>query len=282
MNEIEFLLPYRGSFQLFKDAVESLFNQSDRRWTLKVIDNSDYKDLCANFLEGFQDSRIQYFKNAEILSISNNFQKALQLSHSKWVVIYGADDLLHPNYVSEMLKIIVSDPSIGFIHPQTIPISVSSEIIQNNLPDLIKRILNPSKGKQNEVIDHKQAIRRLAWGNYLYFPGIVWAREEIENFIFRSDLGIALDLDLELDILFRGFDYLEARGPILYYRRHASSESFNVERKRARIEEEKSYYKEFSQRCFQSGYIGSACIAFIAPMSRIHSLLHRMRLLKSR
>ncbi len=274
---IDVMLPYRGNFKLFEQTVDSLCNQTSKQWRLTVIDNSEYKEEVRKFIEKLNNPNIVLFENKDVLTIGANFQKALNLVQEEWFVIFGADDIMHRDFINQIIRIVEKQPPVAFLHSRVIPISRNGDAIPNYLPDRIKRLINPAKLQFEETVSSKKALRRLAIGNYLYFPGIVWRRSLLSKFAFREDLKIALDLDLEIAALINNKSYLQAVTPIIYYRRHEEGESFRVASKASRIMEEKLFYRDFARKCYNSGEFLTGLVALMAITVRLHGILNRLK-----
>ena len=196
MHKLRVIIPFRGQYDLFKQSVLSIVEQTSPDWELFIIDNSDYKKDVLQFLTQLHNEKISLIQNQHILSISENFQTALDLADNEWFIIFGADDVMDKNFIAECMKIIAEDPDVGFIHARVRIIDQDNRYLGANLPDLIKELINPVKKGSDHIVSPGQALRRLAIGNYFYFPAIVWRKSAVGHFKFRQDLQIALDLDL--------------------------------------------------------------------------------------
>lgn len=104
------------------EAIESALSQDYKNIELIIVDDCSpfHLDIIVN---QFNDSRIRYYKNKENLgkvSIVHNWNKCLSLARGEYFVLLCDDDLLLPNFVSELLKLTNKYPNCNVFHARKI------------------------------------------------------------------------------------------------------------------------------------------------------------------
>lgn len=111
---------YKDSY--LSDAIDSALQQDyDNIELIIVNDNSPY-DLD-NIVSRYKDKRIRYYKNKRNLgkrSIVLNWNKCLEYAHGEFFVLLCDDDVLYPNFVSELLKLVIQYPLCNVFHARKV------------------------------------------------------------------------------------------------------------------------------------------------------------------
>lgn len=104
------------------EAIESALSQDYKNIELIIVDDCSPFNLDI-IVNQFNDSRIRYYKNKENLgkvSIVHNWNKCLSLAKGEYFVLLCDDDLLLPNFVSELLKLTNKYPNCNVFHARKI------------------------------------------------------------------------------------------------------------------------------------------------------------------
>ena len=96
MTTIDVMLPFWGSADLLRVAVDSVLAQDDPHWRLTVIDDAYPDPAAAAWVADIADERVLFMRNEENLGVSGSFQLCLDLAEADWVVIFGCDDRMLP------------------------------------------------------------------------------------------------------------------------------------------------------------------------------------------
>ncbi len=186
--------------------------------------------------------RVQYFRNDVNLGISENFNKAVQVSNTEFVQIIGQDDFL----TDSMLSVI---QSAGKIQNSCFGIHSNVSVINNksktsfSFSDITKFILTP---RRNALVQCDKLKRSLLFGNWTYFPAIIWRKEVIVNYLFSSNYKYCMDLDYLLKLSQDGLNLFVSTCNGFTYRRH--NESASMSAPRGRLNEELLIIKKFRSR----------------------------------
>ncbi|WP_258443780.1 glycosyltransferase family 2 protein [Helicobacter sp. 16-1353] len=77
--------------------------ESKKSYEIIVVENPSVSSQTSEFLESYR-GKITYYKNAKNLNLFGNWNRCISLAKGKWVCILHDDDILLPNYLSEMKK----------------------------------------------------------------------------------------------------------------------------------------------------------------------------------
>lgn len=99
------LLPTRNRLEYLRFAVETVRRQDDQDWEIIVSDNASEQDI-AGFVAGLRDRRITYLRTDRFVSVTANWNQALDASRGDYVVMLGDDDGLMPGYFATIRQLI--------------------------------------------------------------------------------------------------------------------------------------------------------------------------------
>lgn len=155
-------IPTYKRIDTLKEALDSALNQNiengggqqqnKKSYEILVVENTDDFYTTSDtqkFLEKHYKNKITYYKNKENLGLFGNFNRSISLAKGKWVCVLHDDDLLLPNYLNEMSKIInkvdentslISSRAIYFGNLSLIEDSIKKD---SYLKMLIKTRMNP-------------------------------------------------------------------------------------------------------------------------------------------
>ena len=242
MPSIDIALPFYGDVGYLKLAVNSILAQTDQDWRLLVSDDGYPDPEVETWFKSLADSRIHYSRNAINLGANGNFQKCLDLVTADYFVVMGADDVMHPEYVSAMRRHLEKQIDVSIIQPQ-VRIIDGNGVVFNPLADRIKsRIRLPSGRHSGESI-----CTSLMVGNWLYFPSVLWRTAEVKANGFREGLNVAQDLGLAIDVLKQGGTLLVSDELLLDYRRHAGGDSTVRALSGSRFIEERAFFNQLAK-----------------------------------
>jgi hypothetical protein len=125
-------------------------------------------------------------------------------------------------------------------------------------------------------------VSGLLTGNWLYFPAMAWRTDVLQRFGFRQDMQTALDLDLELRILFAGEVLAWSPETTFRYRRHGGSVSSMSAVSGERFEEERRLYAWAAAEARSLGWRRSERAARLRVTSRLNEILRRTTRLGNR
>jgi glycosyltransferase involved in cell wall biosynthesis len=93
------LLPTRDRLDLLKLAIESVRMQDHADWELIVSDNASASDVVG-YVRSLEDARIKTRRFEEPVSVTKNWNAALELATGDYFIMLGDDDALLPGALS--------------------------------------------------------------------------------------------------------------------------------------------------------------------------------------
>jgi hypothetical protein len=191
----------------------------------------------------------------------------------------GEDDLLLPNYLTEMLRSAISQQGCALVHPR-VEIINSEGVLILPITDLVKRLIFGTmqishsfrhlRRKSERYYNGQEVIPWVLLGNFFYFPTIFWNSKIVKSIGFSESYQIALDLDLLLQITAQNKKIVFTDLTLAQYRRHARSISNNPLNMIPRLEEERLLSHQFAK---QSGVgVFNSFLSILRLTSRFHAL----------
>jgi len=268
------LIPAYGPSPHLRLALESVLGAARGTAVVTVVDDaSPTQDVADIAREAGAD--VEYVRLPENLGVAGAFQACADLSRGEYTVLMGSDDVMEPWFLDE-----VRDLVERFEHPEM----VSTDVLvidgdgetANPLADRVKRLRTPRTDLPIEL-SGEPFVRTLLTGNWLYFPAIAWRTDELRARGFRTTMGTAMDLELELRILFGAGRMAWSPRKSFRYRRHAASVSSRTAASGDRFDEERALFEWAASECVSLGWPRAARAARWHLTSRLHDVVATMR-----
>lgn len=227
---------YKAKF--LKECIECVLNQSYKDFELIIINDCSPENI-EEIVQGFNDSRISYFKNEINIGAENvvdNWNKCLSKASGDFFVLLGDDDILHKKYLEIFHYLIKSNPKLDVYHCASNIIDEDSKIIgkspqwkkyENVYENMLNRIQFKRKQYISDFVYRTIALKKN--GGFYKLP-MAWASDDISAYIAMSNKGIAHTNE-------RVFNYRQNRLTI--------SSSGNSIIKLKALTKEENWYKEF-------------------------------------
>ena len=128
------LLPTRNGAKYLKTCIQSILNQSYDDMELIVFDNAN-TDGSGLVIESFSnDNRMKHYKSQTVVSVTENWNNALNKSSGDYVLMIGDDDYLLPGFFKKLELIIernnepdgITFNGYSFVYPGVIKDSKTS------------------------------------------------------------------------------------------------------------------------------------------------------------
>ena len=267
---VHVLVPAYGPSPYLAETVRSVLSLAGDGIELTVVDDASPGGEVADVLAGI-DAAIDYVRLPENLGVAGAFDACTRLSRGDYTVLLGSDDVLEPWYVEEIRRMLERFGRVEMAMPR---VTVIDSAGSPHLPlaDRVKALLAP-RGGHPVVLDGERLAASLLTGNWLYFPAIAWRTDVLRSEPFRTDMGTAMDLELELRILFAGGRLALSPRRSFRYRRHADSVSSRTAASGERFDEERELFAWAAQRSRELGWSRAERAARLHATSRLHALL---------
>jgi glycosyl transferase family 2 len=118
----------RGS--LLRQTLESVLAQSYRDQRILISDNAS-EDDTPDVVASFNDPRIEYVRSDVNIGMIGNFNRALALTRSEYVVLLPDDDILYPDHLRSTIDVLEQHPGVGVVHTGFDLIDESSRVLEH-------------------------------------------------------------------------------------------------------------------------------------------------------
>jgi glycosyltransferase involved in cell wall biosynthesis len=99
------LLPTRNGREYLRYAIQSVLQQDYDDWELVVSDNCSDEDV-EGYLRQLGEERIRYFRTAEPVSVTDNWNNCIEKANGEYLVMLGDDDALLLGYFREVARVV--------------------------------------------------------------------------------------------------------------------------------------------------------------------------------
>ncbi|HOZ95333.1 MAG TPA: glycosyltransferase [Niabella sp.] len=109
MPRFSIILPVKNGGNYIKSCIESVLNQRIADFELIILENQS-TDKTLEIIQSFRDDRISVVAADTALAIQENWARIVQIPKGTFMTIIGHDDLLLPDYLEEMSRLITNYP----------------------------------------------------------------------------------------------------------------------------------------------------------------------------
>jgi glycosyltransferase involved in cell wall biosynthesis len=210
---VSICIPTYNRAGMVRKAIDSALSQTYRNIEVLVVDNAS-NDEIESVIAGYNDPRLQFFKNKENLGIFGNFNRCVEVSHGEYIHILHSDDFIDPNFTKTCVEFIESHPNVMMTFSSA-------------------QFLSGSEQKRIAVSDHDiiypapEGFRKiLETGNPIICPSVMMKRGVYDSVgLYSREYPYAGDFYQWLKIS-REFDFAFVANAILFYRLGDHTESF--------------------------------------------------------
>lgn len=182
-----------------KKAIDSILNQDYRDFELIIVNDKSPENL-AKIVYQYNDPRISYFENQENLGKENvvrSWNKCFEYATREFCLLFSDDDVLHPEFLSEIKKLIDKYPKTDLFYCRTAIIDKNDEVIRysasspefETLPDFIwHRVHNLRDIFAQNFVFRRSALKSI--NGFVEFP-LAWATDDATWFSLSRSNGVA-------------------------------------------------------------------------------------------
>ena len=120
---------YRGRF--LATAIESVLHQTRRVDELLVVDDCSPHDL-ERIVSPYESSQVRYIRNAANLGVPANYNRALALARSDYVMLFGDHDVMLPTFVECCARVLDENPEASFAFSAASAIDENGDVITDH------------------------------------------------------------------------------------------------------------------------------------------------------
>ncbi len=111
------IIPVRNGESYIAQAIESVLAQTYPKFNLMILENKS-TDRTVEIIQSYVDPRIIIIPSASSLSIEENWGRIIEQSMNEYITFMGHDDLLHPDFLAEIVALITSEPKASLYQVQ--------------------------------------------------------------------------------------------------------------------------------------------------------------------
>lgn len=278
---LDLLIPYWGDPELMKETIASVLAQDDPRWRLTVVDDAYPGTEIRDHIASIGDDRIRYVRKDRNEGIIKNFRSCVAAAEAPLMAMPGCDDRLLPGYVGEILATAARFPAATIIQPG-VRIIDESGAAARTVPDLVKDSVVRPRGRGYQVLAGEPLAVSLLHGDWLYWPSLAFRTSRIQQFPFRDEYQIILDLALILDMVYSGEVLVTSPVDVFEYRRHARSLSSERLTDGSRFDDERDYFRGAAEQAHRLGWHRAERAARLHLTSRAYAALTIPRAIQGR
>lgn len=112
--EVSVLLPVYNSASYLRESIESILNQSFKKFELLII-CEPCTDVSVEIINSYNDYRIVYIQNNVRLGLVNSLNKGIELARGKYIARMDADDISLPERLARQVVFLENHPEIGVL-----------------------------------------------------------------------------------------------------------------------------------------------------------------------
>jgi glycosyltransferase involved in cell wall biosynthesis len=113
-HQLSIIIPTYNGENYIENCINSILKQESRNIEIIVID--DYSsDRTVDIVKDLFGVQVKLIRNHKRLGMASNYEKALKIAKGDWVSILGQDDLMLPNSVSRIQRLIDKNSEIDVI-----------------------------------------------------------------------------------------------------------------------------------------------------------------------
>jgi Glycosyltransferases involved in cell wall biogenesis len=194
-------------------AVESVIAQAYPNWEMILVDDGSNGNSVGLSRYAERDSRIRLIKQSHA-GISVALNRALTDAHGEWIALLDHDDLLEPDALFEVVRLLQNDQEIDLIYSD-----------------------------EDKIVDGRFASPMLKpdWSpefftSYDYLGHLVVMKSELAQIGFRSEFDGAQDYDLLLQVSEKTERIHHIPRVLYHWRRTPQSTAHNIRRKPGALE----------------------------------------------
>lgn len=179
MNDTMFsvVIPTYNRAHLIGKAIESIINQTYKKWEIIVVDNHS-TDNTEEVVKGYVDNwNIKFFKNDENYERSYSRNKGLNEATGEYVTLLDSDDILYPGCLADAHLYILKHPGIRFFHflceginEQRQPVQIINHYIPLTNP--FKELMKGNSVSNNGVFYKRDVVRKVKFDETPIMIGI--------------------------------------------------------------------------------------------------------------
>jgi glycosyltransferase involved in cell wall biosynthesis len=237
MSLVSICIPTYNHGRFIADALRSAMAQSHTDLDIVVLDNASEDDTAATVARvASGDPRVRYLRHPRNLGMMGNLNACIEHARGEYLKLLMADDLLEPDCVLAMARILDEDPSIALV-------GCARTLTDEGLvPQRVARSCDETR----RVTGERMISRCFFLGNQIGEPTAVMFRRASAVRGFNADYNQLVDLEMWFYLLCRG-DFVALATPLCRIRLHPGQTSRANEQSGRALADRRRLFNEFAQ-----------------------------------
>jgi glycosyltransferase involved in cell wall biosynthesis len=211
---VTFVLPVFNGAPFLPSALASILAQTRTDWRAVVIDDAS-SDNSREIMHSYRDARIAAVSNTKNQGLYPSLVRAIACASTPWISIVMQDDLLHEDYLENMLSIACKHPSARAAWPAHHIVDEHGTLVKRGLATAKVELIQPGIGPWSSAL-----MRGCFW----IISGSLTRRDLLVGWPFRADLPHCGDYEWLLRVV-RHAPMLHYEQPLLDIREHPGQAS---------------------------------------------------------
>jgi glycosyltransferase involved in cell wall biosynthesis len=131
MHKFSVILPVRNGGAYIKECVSSILAQTFQDFNLIILDNNS-TDGTVDWLNSLNSEKIIIHPSGESLSIEANWARITTVAKNEFITLIGHDDVLYPDFLENINKLITAYPEAGLYHTHFHFINAKGSVIRQS------------------------------------------------------------------------------------------------------------------------------------------------------
>ena len=211
MQTYSIILPVRNGSNHVKECIASILSQTFRDFELIVLENAS-TDNTLDIIHSFDDVRVKVYSTDKVLTIEENWKRAVSVSKNEFITLIGHDDVLDKDYLHVMNDLVNRHPTASLFQAHFRYIDSSGREIGKCQP-------------MNEIQKPAEAIHNFLCGKIdLMGTGFMMRSRDYDRIGGIPSYPNLLFADMELWIELASKSYLAVdRREVFSYRKHLNA-----------------------------------------------------------
>jgi len=135
MTSFSIIIPFKTGIEYLKECLNSALSQDYTNFNIIILsDNTSNLDGSIDYVKTLNNKNIIIQESFETLNILENWGRIKSLDRKEFMTILGYDDVLAPDFLSTISKLIQTEPKASLYHTHFNYIDSKGTFIKNCLP----------------------------------------------------------------------------------------------------------------------------------------------------
>ncbi len=213
VDDIDVFIMTHNRARYLYESIRCLLNQTVKINSITVFDNES-TDNTEEVVKSFENEGVKYIKTFGFLG---NYNKAKEIASRKYCMLFHDDDILHPQYIDLVLKLLNKYKDVSMITTRF------TEFFDDDVPAFVPKLSQKHFvfEKQSDFAQHMYIVEYIAYATTIYrtadFKKIPLEYEKFNKFN---------DWPLMVKVAGCGTSILLDDNKVFYVRRHSGQDTW--------------------------------------------------------